>query len=89
MQIMDSGASFHMMSERELFSVEENTIRKSEEPNVITTANLMAESAEEATVNVNDLIGSAFWVCCAKKWATLVSGWRKGESPSLRKGGTL
>ena len=53
---VDSGASRHMMSKNdELTSGENDTIERSKEPTVNTTANGKAESTEEATVYVNDL----------------------------------
>ena len=52
---VDSGASLHMLNKNELTSGEKDTIRRSNEPTVITTANGKAESTEEATVYVNDL----------------------------------
>ena len=53
--IVDSCASLHMMSKNELTSGEKDTIRRSSEHPVITTANGKAESTEEATMYVNDL----------------------------------
>ena len=44
-----------MMSKNKLTSGEKDTIRRSSEHPVITTANGKAESTEEATVFVNDL----------------------------------
>ena len=52
---MNSGASLHMLSKNELICGEKDTIRRSKEPTVITTANGKADSTEEATVYVNDL----------------------------------
>ena len=52
---VDSGASLQMMSKNELTSGEKETIRRSKEPTVITTARGAAESTEEATVYVNNL----------------------------------
>ena len=49
---MDSSASLHIMSESQFSSGEKDTLRRSKEPTVITTANGKAESTEEA---VNDL----------------------------------
>ena len=53
--IVDSGASLHLMSKCELTSGETDTIRRSKEPTLITTANGKAESTEEVTVHVNDM----------------------------------
>ena len=44
----------HMMSKNEFTSGEKETIRRLQEPTVITTTSGKAESAEEATVYVND-----------------------------------
>ena len=44
-----------MMRKNELISGEKDTIRRSKEPTVITTASGKAESTEETTVHVNDL----------------------------------
>ena len=83
---MDSGASLHMMSDNEFFSGEKGTIPRPKEPTVITTANGKEESAEEATVYVDDLDVLSQWCCCeihqqcylwvfyAKKWATRTNG---------------
>ena len=43
------------MSKNELTSGENDTIRRSTEPTIITTARGKAESTEEATAYVNDL----------------------------------
>ena len=53
--IADSGASLHMMSKSELTSGEKDTLRRSKESTVITTASGKAESTQEATVYVDDL----------------------------------
>ena len=50
-----SGASLHMMRNNELTSGEEDTISRSKEPTVITTAGGKAEPTEEVAVYVNDL----------------------------------
>ena len=55
---MDSGASENQLlisPHDELTSGEKDTIRRSKEPAVITTAVGKAESTEEATVYANDL----------------------------------
>ena len=53
--IVDSHASLHMMSKSELTSGEKDTITRSKELIVITTAIGEAVSTEDATVYVNDL----------------------------------
>ena len=45
-----------MMSKNEFTSGEKETIRRLQEPTVITTTSGKAESAEEATVYVNDYV---------------------------------
>ena len=46
--IVDSGASLHTMSKNELTSDGKDTIRRSKEHTVITTANGKAESTEDS-----------------------------------------
>ena len=53
--IVDSGASLHMTRKNELTSGERDT-RRSKEVTASTTANGKAESTEEATVYINDLV---------------------------------
>ena len=52
---MDGGASLRMMSKSDLTSGEKDTIRRSKEPTVITTAGGKAESTAETTVYVNEM----------------------------------
>ena len=52
--MVDRGASLHMMRKSELTSGEQDTIRRSSEPTIITTTNGKAESTEETPVYVND-----------------------------------
>ena len=80
--------SLHMMSKNQLPFGGKDTIWRSTEPTVITTASGMAESTEEATVYVNHLDACVTMVlredshegylCVyrAKKWATLLHGQR-------------
>ena len=53
--IVDSGASLHMMSKRDLTPEELETIQMSKGPSVIMTANGTTHTTEEATLYVCDL----------------------------------
>ena len=52
---MDSGASHHIMCNRDLTPEEQETTRQSKCPSVILTANGTSHTTEEATVYVFDL----------------------------------
>ena len=97
---MDSGTTLHMMSKNEITSGEKETIIRSKEPTVITTANGKAESTQEATVYVNDLDAFITMMLLEHLPAVLSLGlfgedmdyschWKKGESPSLVRDGKL
>ena len=51
---VDSGASMHMMSKRELSSEEMDTVKRSTTPTVVLTANGKVHTHEEAQVFVHD-----------------------------------
>ena len=53
--VVDSGASLHVMSEKELSSEEMDTLRRSRTPTVVLTANGEEHTHEEAQVFVHDL----------------------------------
>ena len=53
--VVDSGASMHMMSIKELSSDELDTVRRSRNPTVVLTANWEVHTNEEAQVYVHDL----------------------------------
>ena len=59
---VDSGASLHKLSKNELTCGDKDTIRRSRESTVNTTASGKAESTEEARVYVNDLVVSVTMV---------------------------
>ena len=76
---MDSRATLHMMSKRDLTPEEQGTIQKSNDPSVIT-ANGIARATEEGTQYVSMIRTRLFkfnygknhpryshWVHCAKK----------------------
>ena len=54
--VVNSGASMHMLSKKELSSGELETLRKSRNPRVVPTANGAVHTHEEAQVFVHDLI---------------------------------
>ena len=53
--VVDSGASMHMVSEKDLNSAELETMRTSRSPSTVTTANGEVQTREEATVYVTEL----------------------------------
>ena len=52
--VVDSGASLHMLSKRDLSSDEMETLRRSRTPTVVVTANFEVQTNEEAQVDVHD-----------------------------------
>ena len=85
-----------MMSKNEVTSSEKDTIRRSKEHIVTTTANGKAESTEEATVHDNDLDVFVTMMLLEDSQAGFLmrrNGLRlelkKGESPRLMKDGKL
>ena len=53
--VVDSGASVHMISKKDLNSAEMDTLTKSCSPTMVTTANGEVQTHEEATVYVKEL----------------------------------
>ena len=53
--VVDSGATMHMISKKDLNSVEMDTLRKSKSPSTVITANGEEQTHEEATVYVKEL----------------------------------
>ena len=53
--VVDSGASMHMVSKKELNSAELETVRTSKSPTMVMTANGEVVAQEEATVHVREL----------------------------------
>ena len=53
--VVDSGASMHMVSTKDLNSVEMETVRASKNPTTVVTANGEVLTKEEATVYVREL----------------------------------
>ena len=55
MFVVDSGASMHMLSKKDLSSDEMGTLRRSRNPTTVVTANGEVQTNEEAQVYVHDL----------------------------------
>ena len=53
--VVDSGASLHVVSKRDLNSAELETMRISKNPTTVMTANFEVQTKEEATVYVKEL----------------------------------
>ena len=53
--VVDSGASMHMISKKDLNSAEMDTLTKSCSPTIVITANGEVQTHEEATVYVKEL----------------------------------
>ena len=53
--VVDSGASMHMISKKDLSDAEMDTLTKSCSPTIVTTANGEVQTQEEATVYVKEL----------------------------------
>ena len=53
--VVDSGASMHMISKKDLSNAEMDTLTKSCSPTIVTTANGEVQTHEEATVYVKEL----------------------------------
>ena len=53
--VVDSGASMHMISKKDLKIVEMETLTTSRSPTIVITANGEVQTHEEATVNVKEL----------------------------------
>ena len=53
--VVDSGASMHMISKKDLSNAEMDTLTKSFSPTIVITANGEVQTHEEATVYVKEL----------------------------------
>ena len=53
--VVDSGASMHMISKKDLSDAEKDTLTKSCSPTIVITANAEVQTHEEATVYVKEL----------------------------------
>ena len=59
--VVDSGASMHMISKKDLNSAEMDTLTKSRSPTIVITATGEVQTHEEATVYVKELEKSWLW----------------------------
>ena len=95
---VDSRASMHMVSKRDLNSAELETMRTSRSPTTVMTANGEVQTREEATANVKELdlfvtvmlleetpAVLPLWKPCEDRWYTYI--WTSGQKPHLTKNG--
>ena len=59
--VVDSGASMHLISKKDLSDAEMDTLTKSCSPTIVITANGEVQTHEEATVYVKELENSGLW----------------------------
>ena len=96
--VVDSGASMHMVSKRDLNSAELWTMRTSKNPTTVMTANGEVQTREEATVHVKELYLFVTVVLLEETPAVLFLGklckdhgytyhWTSGQKPHLTKNG--
>ena len=96
--VVDSGASTHMLSQKDLSSDELETLRRSRNPTVVVTANGEVQTNEEAQVYVHDL-GLFVTVYLLDDTPAVLSlgelcsehgysyEWTSGQNPQLTKNG--
>ena len=98
MFVVDSGASMHMLSKKDLSSEEMDTLRRSRNPTTVVTANGGVQTHEEAQVYVSDLDLFVTVQLLDDTPAVLSLGklcsehgcsyeWKNGETPQLTKDG--
>ena len=68
--VVDSGASMHMISKKDLSEAEMDTLTKSCSPTIVITANGEVQTHEEATVYVNEL--GIFLTECPREHASSI-----------------
>ena len=96
--VVDSGASMHMDSKRDLNSAELETMRISKNPTTVMTANGEVQTREEATENVKELDLLVTVMLLVETPAVLSQGtlcedhgkthhWTSGQKPHLTKNG--
>ena len=94
--VVDSGASMHMISKKDLNSAEMDTLTKSCSPTIVITANGEVQTHEGTTVNVKELENSWLWKSANDTPAVLSLGklcdengysyeWINGQKPHLIK----
>ena len=85
--VVDSGASMHMVSKKDLNSAELETMRTSRSPTTVITANGEVQTREEATVNVK-LLEETPAVLSLEKLCEdhgYTHHWKSGQKPHLIK----
>ena len=98
--VVDSGASMHMVSKRDLNSAELETTRISRSPTMVMTANGEVQTREEATVYVKELDLFVTVMLLEETPAVLSLGklcedhgygyhWTSGHKPHLTKNGKI
>ena len=93
---VDSGASMHMVSKKDLNSAELETMRISRNPTMVMTANCEVQTREETTVYVKELelfvtvmlleeipALLSLWKLCEDRGYT--NQWTSGQKPQLAK----
>ena len=94
--VVDSGASMHMISKKDLNSAELETVTTSRSPTTVITANGEVQTLEEATVHVKELEkfltmkvleDTPAVLSVGKLWDTLMSG-STVKKPHLIKNGS-
>ena len=96
--VVDSGASMHMVSKKDLDSAKLETIRISRNPTTVMTANGQVQTREETTVHVKELDSFvtvllleetpavlSLWKLCEDHGYTY--HWSSGQKPHLTKKG--
>ena len=100
MFVVDSGASMHMLSKKDLSSDELDTLRRFRNPTTVVTANGEVQTNEEAQVYVQDLDLFVTVQTLEETPAVLSLGklcsehgysyeWKNGETPRLTKNGNI
>ena len=98
--VVDSGASMHMISRKDLNDAEMDTLTKSCSPTIVITANGEVQTHEEATVYVKELdifltvkvlentpaVLSLGKLCDEKRY---FGEWINGQKPHLRDSNTM
>ena len=72
--VVDSGASMHMISKKDLSDAEMDTLTKSCSPTIVITANGEVQTHEEATVYVKEL--DIFLIMKVRKHASSIVAWK-------------
>ena len=83
--VVDSGATMHMMSKKELSSGEMDTVKRSRTPTVVLTANGEVHTQEEAQVFVHDLFVTVQLLEETLEDHGYSYGWICGQKPRLTK----